>query len=165
MKGTGKFLACLLGAIALAVTGFGCEWKGHIDGSSSESERVESGEHTPDDSGENGALETPEAPETPDGGENVGGNNGTENGGEALTKYTVTFDTKGGTEIAAQIVEGGKCATAPTPPQKPAKVNTGYRTDYEFSHWTLDGEKFDFSTPIVGDVTLVANWIQWLTKI
>lgn len=66
-----------------------------------------------------------------------------------LKEYTVSFDSKGGTKVDSQIVEHGSTATKPGNP---------HRNDYTFKGWYLDGKKFDFSTPIIGDITLVARW-------
>lgn len=66
-----------------------------------------------------------------------------------LKEYTVSFDSKGGTKVDSQIVEHGSTATKPGNP---------HRNDYTFKGWYLDGKKFDFSTPITGDITLVARW-------
>lgn len=66
-----------------------------------------------------------------------------------LKEYTVSFDSKGGTKVDSQIVEHGSTATKP---------GTPHRNDYTFKGWYLDGKKFDFSTPITGDITLVARW-------
>lgn len=66
-----------------------------------------------------------------------------------LKEYTVSFDSKGGTKVDPQIVEHGSTATKPGNP---------HRNDYTFKGWYLDGKKFDFSTPITGDITLVARW-------
>ena len=66
-----------------------------------------------------------------------------------LKEYTVSFDSKGGTKVDSQIVEHGSTATKPGNP---------HRNDYTSKGWYLDGKKFDFSTPITGDITLVARW-------
>ena len=66
-----------------------------------------------------------------------------------INKYTVSFDSKGGIKVDSQIVEHGSTATKP---------GTPHRNDYTFKGWYLDGKKFDFSTPITGDITLVAVW-------
>ena len=44
-------------------------------------------------------------------------------------------------------------ATA-TAPQDPT------RDGYTFDGWYLDGEKYDFSTPVTEDITLVAKWAE-----
>ena len=66
-----------------------------------------------------------------------------------INKYNVSFDSKGGTKVDPQVVEHGSTATKPKTPHK---------NDYTFKGWYLDGKKFDFSTPITGDITLVARW-------
>ena len=65
-----------------------------------------------------------------------------------VTKYTVTFNANGGTSVAKQTIEEGKTATS--------KKTT--RTGYTFLGWYLNGEKFDFSTPIKSNITLKAEW-------
>ena len=65
-------------------------------------------------------------------------------------KYTVTFDAKGGTTTTdVQMVEEGKAATEPKAPT---------REGYTFVEWQRDGKKYDFSTPVTQDITLVAVW-------
>ena len=70
---------------------------------------------------------------------------------EGVAIYTVTFDSDGGTEVAEQIIVSGQTAKEPTSPSK---------TDYIFSGWLLNGEPFDFETPITENITLVAKWYQ-----
>ncbi len=83
--------------------------------------------------------------ENTNGSENTNGNNGT-----TKKVYTVTFDSNGGSDVAAQKVEEGKKATKPTAPTK---------ADYVFKYWTLDGDnEFDFNTAITKDITLTALW-------
>ena len=64
--------------------------------------------------------------------------------------YTVTFDAKGGTPApnAQEVVKDGT-ATAPTAPTKDG---------YTFVEWQLKGVKYDFSTKVTEDITLVAVW-------
>ena len=63
--------------------------------------------------------------------------------------YMVTFDTDGGSEVASQKVKEGRKATKPTDPTK---------NGFAFDGWYLDGEPYDFSTPVTNDITLVAMW-------
>lgn len=64
--------------------------------------------------------------------------------------HTVTFsDPEGGTTTPSQTVNDGAAATAPEDPA---------RDGYTFDGWFLDGEKYDFSKPVTGDITLVARW-------
>ncbi len=61
----------------------------------------------------------------------------------------ITFDSAGGSEVAEREAVKGKATTAPLDPT---------RDGYTFDGWYLDGEKFDFETPIDEDITLVAGW-------
>ena len=68
---------------------------------------------------------------------------------EALDQYTVTFDTNGGDEVEPQNVYDGGNAKAPD-------VSKEGRT---LLYWLdEEGNEFDFSTPITGDITLTAVW-------
>ncbi len=66
-----------------------------------------------------------------------------------ISKYTVNFDSNGGSAVAVQKVEHGKTAAAPTAPTK---------TGAEFIGWMLDGTAYDFATPVTGNITLTAQW-------
>ena len=59
-------------------------------------------------------------------------------------KRTVVFDSCGGTAVETVTVKNKKTV------QKPADPT---REGYTFEYWTLDGEKFDFSTKITKDIT------------
>ena len=63
--------------------------------------------------------------------------------------YTVTFDTNGGSKVNSQTVPYGETAKTPAIPAK---------TGYTFAGWYLEGEKFNFSTPVTKDMTLTAKW-------
>ena len=63
--------------------------------------------------------------------------------------YTVTFDTNGGSKVNSQTIPYGKTAKTPAIPAK---------TGYTFAGWYLEGEKFNFSTPVTKDMTLTAKW-------
>lgn len=69
------------------------------------------------------------------------------------TVYTVTFDSRGGSAVASQDVEkDGKVAQ----PEDPT------RAGYTFDGWYTeanDGQKFDFNTAVIGNITLYAHWI------
>lgn len=66
-----------------------------------------------------------------------------------VATYTVSFDSNGGTSVAAQKVKEGSAAVQPDAPSK---------DNYTFVEWTLNGEAYDFSTPITGEIELVATW-------
>lgn len=69
-----------------------------------------------------------------------------------VTKYTVTFDSKGGSAVEAQAGEPG---FTPTRPADPA------RDGYGFEGWFTDSAcktAYDFSTPVDHNLTLYAKW-------
>jgi len=68
------------------------------------------------------------------------------------TKYTVKFNSNGGTSVASQKIEDGKTATKPTNPTK-----KGYSFIGWFSDETLNTE-FDFATIVTGNITIYAKW-------
>ncbi|MBQ9900755.1 MAG: InlB B-repeat-containing protein, partial [Acholeplasmatales bacterium] len=83
-----------------------------------------------------------------------------------LNKYTVTFDTNGGSEVAAiENVEYGSKVTAPT-------LDPGKETDaqftYSFAGWYKDAdctEEFDFANDtITGATTIYAKWDKVVNK-
>lgn len=61
--------------------------------------------------------------------------------------YTVTFVLNNGLETAPVQVAHGALVAEPTEPVK---------TNYDFKHWALDDNDFDFSTPITSSITLYA---------
>ena len=68
-----------------------------------------------------------------------------------INKYTVTFNSYGGTPVPpAQEVEYGLTAAEPT--SAPTK------TGYTFDGWYLGDEKYDFSDAVEQDITLKAQW-------
>ena len=68
-----------------------------------------------------------------------------------INKYTVTFDTDGGTPVPpAQEVEYGRTAV------EPASAPT--KTGYTFDGWYLGNEKYVFSDAVEQDITLKAKW-------
>ena len=69
-----------------------------------------------------------------------------------INKYTVTFDSKGGTEIDSQSIEYNNKVTKPSDPSL---------SGYIFDGWYVDGEteKFDFDNRVITDeLTLIAKW-------
>ena len=73
-------------------------------------------------------------------------NNNTE---PTVTKYTVTFNSDGGTSVSKQTVEAGKLATKPSNPKK---------SGYTFKGWFLNGTEYDFSSKVTKNITLTAKW-------
>ena len=68
-------------------------------------------------------------------------------------QHTVSFDTAGGSKVAAQTVPYGKKAVFPDIPTKEKCVFEMWRTKTA-DHYV----EFDFSTPITEDLTLYALW-------
>ena len=74
-----------------------------------------------------------------------------------IKTFTVTFDSKGGDDVASQTVEYGKKASEPSEQT---------RNPYDFLGWfistdggaTLADTAFDFNTEITTDVALYAKW-------
>lgn len=66
-----------------------------------------------------------------------------------LEVVTVTFDSKGGSEVTAQNVYKFRSAAEPEAPAK---------TGYTFVRWELDGAEYDFSAEVTENITLSAVW-------
>ena len=65
------------------------------------------------------------------------------------TFCTVSFETDGGTEVPAQEVIRGRKAVEPKSPEKDG---------CKFLCWKLGDEKYDFSTAVEKDITLIASY-------
>lgn len=66
--------------------------------------------------------------------------------------YTVTFDSKGGTEVTNQTVRKNETAIEPENPIKEGYTFLGWYTDEE------SNIKYDFNTKVEKDITLIAKW-------
>lgn len=66
-----------------------------------------------------------------------------------INRYTVTFDTDGGSAVDAQTVAYGEKAKTPADPTK---------TGYTFAGWELGGNAYDFAASVTEDMTLTAKW-------
>ena len=64
---------------------------------------------------------------------------------------TVTFDTRGGSEVGPLCILPGTAVSAPSSPTK---------SGYTFLYWTLNGAEYDFSSPVTEDITLAALWTK-----
>ena len=64
-------------------------------------------------------------------------------------RFTVTFNSAGGSAVASQSVEDGLTATKPADPT---------RAGYTFAGWYLGSAPFNFSTPVTEDILLIAHW-------
>ena len=63
--------------------------------------------------------------------------------------YKVTFDSNGGNTIPTQQIKENELVPKPTDPTQ---------NGYNFIEWQLDGKTYDFSQPVVKDITLKAKW-------
>ena len=66
-----------------------------------------------------------------------------------INRYTVTFDTDGGSAVDEQTVAYGEKAKTPADPTK---------TGYTFAGWELGGNAYDFAASVTEDMTLTAKW-------
>ncbi|ODM27059.1 hypothetical protein A7W90_13035 [Clostridium sp. Bc-iso-3] len=64
-------------------------------------------------------------------------------------QYTITFDSDGGSEVAAITQDYGTVVKAPTAPTK---------AGFKFVGWQLNGENYTFTTMSAEDIILVAVW-------
>ena len=71
-------------------------------------------------------------------------------GGETV-KYSVEFDTNGGTSVSTLEVEEDGLITKPADPTKEG---------YVFVGWYYNDELYDFSKPVTGNITLEARWAE-----
>lgn len=71
---------------------------------------------------------------------------------EAPTTYTVTFNTNGGSAVAAQIVTAGSPAVQPDNPTKDGYVFSGWFADEELT------TVYQFGTPVNANTTVYAQW-------
>lgn len=68
-----------------------------------------------------------------------------------VRKYTVSFNTNGGSIISDQIVKANQVVISPGVPR---------RDGYKFVGWFYHGEMFDMKTKINHDYVLTAKWIK-----
>ena len=67
--------------------------------------------------------------------------------------FTITFDSKGGTDVPAQTQMYGELLELPQPPTREGYAFTGWYTDYGcFEPWNLE------EGTIETDMTLYAGW-------
>ena len=69
--------------------------------------------------------------------------------GKETKKFLLTFDSDGGTAVAALDIQECEIVAQPSNPTKEG---------YIFVGWELNGEPFDFTTEICGDMELKAVW-------
>ena len=66
-----------------------------------------------------------------------------------INTYTLTFDSDGGSEVAAQTVNYGAKATKPANPTK---------SGYNFKGWFVGDTEYDFNADVTANATLTAKW-------
>lgn len=64
-------------------------------------------------------------------------------------KYTINFNSNGGSKVSSLTVEKGSTITKPKNPT---------RKGYTFVAWQVGGKNYDFSQKVTKDLTLVAKW-------
>ncbi len=75
-------------------------------------------------------------------------------------QYVVTFDSSGGTAVDSQVVKEGDVAELPDDPTNGDLFFAGWFEDENPVDWSAF---FDFDTPITGNMTLHALWIDMST--
>jgi len=63
--------------------------------------------------------------------------------------WTVTFNSNGGSDVAAATVDNGQAVAQPANPT---------RAGFDFVEWQLNSVVYDFATPVTANITLVATW-------
>ncbi|QIK57060.1 hypothetical protein G7059_03960 [Erysipelothrix sp. HDW6A] len=69
-----------------------------------------------------------------------------------INKYTVTYESNGGTPVQPETVNYNKVFTQPTNPVKDGNIFKGWYSDEALT------QAYDFSTPASKDITLYAKW-------
>lgn len=72
--------------------------------------------------------------------------------GNKLSEHKVTFDSNGGTPVAAQVVKAGEKAIKPDDPVKDKS---------DFIEWQLEGKTYDFNSVVDKNMTLKAVWKEY----
>ena len=89
---------------------------------------------------------------------NGGGRHTGGGGGGRTTRFTVKFDSNGGSNVSSQTVVRNNSVTEPAEPTKEG---------FKFNGWYLDKdltEKYDFSERVTKDITLYAAWTEKQTE-
>lgn len=69
--------------------------------------------------------------------------------------FTVTFNSQGGSSITPAIVANGEALTKPAAPSWAGRGFAGWYTDAACT------QKYDFTKPVIRDLTLYARWFLW----
>ena len=79
---------------------------------------------------------------------------GSTGGGGGVSRYTVKFDTNGGTTVANKTVTRNAKLAEPTAPTKDGYTFDGWYTDKELT------TAYDFDTKVTKSFTLYAKWVE-----
>ena len=66
--------------------------------------------------------------------------------------YTVTYESNGGSTVPSQTVKYNETANKPADPTKSGYTFAGWYTEEKLTN------KYDFATPVTGNITLYAKW-------
>jgi uncharacterized repeat protein (TIGR02543 family) len=75
------------------------------------------------------------------------------------TSETVTFDSQGGSAVAAETVNGGSPAPRPGDPTRAGYTLAGWFTA------ATGGTRYDFASPVTSSFTLYAQWTAWTARV
>jgi uncharacterized repeat protein (TIGR02543 family) len=68
--------------------------------------------------------------------------------------YTVTYESNGGRTVPSQAVKYNETANKPADPTKSGYTFAGWYTEEKLTN------KYDFATPVTGNITLYAKWTR-----
>ena len=68
--------------------------------------------------------------------------------------YTVTYESNGGSTVPSQTVKYNETANKPADPTKSGYTFAGWYTEEKLTN------KYDFATPVTGNITLYAKWTR-----
>ena len=68
--------------------------------------------------------------------------------------YTVTYESNGGSMVPSQTVKYNETANKPADPTKSGYTFAGWYTEEKLTN------KYDFATPVTGNITLYAKWTR-----
>ena len=69
--------------------------------------------------------------------------------------FSITFDSKGGSAVTAQVVANGDAVKKPEVPVWAGRGFAGWYTDEGYTN------KYDFTKPVTENITLYARWFLW----
>ena len=75
-------------------------------------------------------------------------------GGSSVSRYTVKFESNGGSTVKSVTVNRNTVATEPTAPTKDGYKFDGWYTDKELT------SKYDFTAKVTKNITLYAKWVE-----